>query len=389
MVEGVIEAPSESVAIEKINELGYVPIMVTGTSKSHEEPRAGITASRGGHHPQVVLFSRHLARLIKSGVPLLKAIQVLAEQSRESAFRNILESIESEIRKGKTLSQAMSAYPETFSTTYVAIVRAGEVSGGLEEALSRMAAHLKKQKDLRSKVLRALAYPVFLGGAGILSIFFIITFIVPRLSKMFLDIGQALPLPTRLIIAMGGWMQRYWLLFLLVAALVIFAVPKFIKKYLGEDFFDEWKLKLPLVGEFVLKTEFARFSRTLELSLTNGLSFLEALGTAIPVVENAVLRKALENCYLKIEKGDSFGRTLGQEARFPRFTANLIAIGEESGNLNGVLAEIAEAYEEDTDEILMYLTTLLEPVMILTVGAIVGFIVIAMLLPIFEMNAVF
>lgn len=389
LIEGVIEAPTESDAIEKISQQGYVPVHIALREKV---PTAAAPA-KIGRRPRgklnLYLFSAHLARMIKSGVPILKGMVLLAGQEKDRGLRAVLSAVEREMREGKSLSGALQLHPNVFSPMYVAVVRAGEMGGGLQEALLQMAAYYKKQQELGSKVRRALAYPIVLLAAGVLSIFFVLTFLVPRLQKMFTEMGRDLPFPTRVVLQLGSFMHHYWIGVILVTAALFLFMPRLIKDRFGKNALDTLKLKTPVLGDLVRKIEFSRFCRMFALCLNNGISFHQSLREVIPAVDNAVIRGKLEECSQSVEKGSSFGQSLKKHAFFSELAVNLITLGEESGRVDETLTEIAELYEQEADETLLYLTTFLEPAMILVVGGIIGFIVMAVLLPIFEMNSSF
>ena len=390
LLEGVIEAPNETVAIERISQQGLVPISVTPYQSTPEVKTSHVVlTSTRRRNLEVAAFSRHLASLLRSGVPVFKALHTLADQEKDGGFKRILKAFCEDISKGRTLSQSMERYPGHFSRMYVAILKAGEASGTLQESLVRMATHLKKDEDLRSKVKRALAYPVFLGTAGAATIFFIMAFMIPKLTGLFGDIGEDLPLATRWVMGASQGIQQNWPVLLILLISSFYLIPKIFYRYIGKAFLDGLLLRLPFVGELVMKIEFSRFARTLELSLSNGLGFLQALRTAIPSIDNQVLRTSIEDCYRSVEKGSSFGSALKKKPYFSQLIAGLVAIGEESGRLAEVMSEISDTYDSEVDDLVGYLTTLLEPAMILVIGGIVGFIVMAMLLPVFEMNLAF
>ena len=388
LIEGVIEAPTEASAIERISQQGVVPVSLSlireKITPDHAAPKPHSVRFKRSEN---FLFSRNLARLIRSGVPILKAIYLLMSQEKDHRIKEVLRSLEREIREGKTLSRAMEPYSQVFSPMYVSVIRAGEMSGRLQEALSQMAVYFKRQEELASKVRRALAYPMVLMVGGLASIFFVITFLVPRLGQVFTTIGHELPFPTRVILKLGSFMQHAWVVLIVVLGILIFLVPRFVRDRVGKQAFDALKLKVPLLGDLIIKVEFARFGRMLGLCFSSGISFVEALRVVIPAVENVIIRNALEDCALSVEKGSSFGQALKRNPLFPDLAINLISVGEESGKVQETLVEMADIYEQETDELLMYLTTFLEPFMILFVGLIIGFIVVAVLLPIFEMNA--
>lgn len=387
VVEGVIEALSESAAIDRITNLGYTPIAVH--EKTDGEGRSAsvlLFRSKRQIRRQVMFFSRHLGSLFKSGIPVLRALMILSEQEKDPYFRDMLEAIAEKIRQGSSFSGAIREFPGFFPSMYVSVVASGEGSGALAESLTRMAVYLKKAEELRNKVTRAMAYPILLLLAGIGTIFFLVTFVVPRLATLFLNMNQDLPWPTKVILGLGDFMSHTYLAWILAGVFVWVFWQWLLSKRQGRSLVDQLKLQMPFFGEIVLKTDLARFARTMEISLSNGISFLNALLLSAPTLANSRLYAVIEGCYEKVERGDSFGACLRQDSFFPIFMSDLILIGEESGKLEEALNEVAETYEQDVDEKIMMLTTLLEPIMILGIGLVIGFIVMGMLLPIFEMN---
>ena len=231
-----------------------------------------------------------------------------------------------------------------------------------------------------------MAYPVLMAVVGIGTIVFMLTFVMPRLMQMFLNMGQALPVPTRILISLSLRLRQWW--FWAITAVVILIIRRQANTGPAKLFLSRLKLYLPVFGKFMLKAELSRFNRTLELLLKSGITILKAIEVAIPVVDNEIIKEQLKISYKELEQGGSFGKSLKNSKLFPTFMTNLIIVGEESGRLTDALSEIASTYERDTEETIKIMTNLLEPVMILIMGLIVGFIVIAMLLPIFEINMI-
>ncbi len=392
LVEGVIEAATETAAVEKISQLGLVPVRIGPNrgSASATNTIIPVFSSSSRRRKQVMRFSRSLASLIKSGVSVLKAIWILSAAEKDANFKIILDTIARHIKEGKTLSEAFEAYPDTFSPMYIATVRAGENSGAMQEVLTRLADYLKKDALFRSKLSRAMIYPAILLTTGVATLVFLLSFMVPKLTQVFVSLNHQLPLPTRIIIAAGNFMQVFWPVVVILVLLVWFVIPWLLAKYLGREAIDAWKLSMPGLGKFAFKSDFSKFARTLELSLTNGVPFIHSLQVATPVLDNHYLRTLIEDATTRILKGETFGRALATEPDvFPDFVTNLISVGEETGRLQEVLMELADGFEQDVDSTLEVATTLIEPLMILMIGGIVGFIAIGMLLPIFEMNTIF
>lgn len=389
-IEGHIEAHSEKEAVEKIAQMGYLPVRIEAekdTSPVRAHARAVMPSGRIRVR-EITVFSRQLASLLKSGVPILKALSIISEQSQGARFKAVLGAIYNAIKDGSNLSSVLASYPNIFSALYVAMVRTGEDSGELPEMLVRLADYRLKQEEMLSRLRMAMAYPALMAVVGIATVVFMLAFVMPRLSGIYANMGQDLPLPTRMLLSASGALSHAWLWlalggFALAASLIL---RKQLKTEPGKLAFSRLKLAMPLLGGLLLKAELARFSRTLELLIRSGIPILRGIDIAVPVLENEVIKKQLRQSYKALEQGGSFGKSLKGSGVFPLFMSNLIAVGEESGRLDDALCEVAASYERDTDEAIRITATLLEPVMILGMGLIVGFIVVAMLLPVFQIN---
>jgi type II secretory pathway component PulF len=234
----------------------------------------------------------------------------------------------------------------------------------------------------------ALAYPILMGIVGVATIVFMLTFVMPRLMQIFINMGQELPLPTRILISISQGLRQWWFWIVLALTIAITVISRQLKTRAGKLSLSLFKLRLPIFGNLTLKAELSRFSRTLELLVKSGIPILKAIDISIPVLDNEIIKNQLRQSYKELEQGASFGRSLKNSKLFPLFMTNLIIVGEESGKLDEALAEVANSYEKDTDEAIRTMASLMEPLMILAMGLVVGFIVIAMLLPIFEINPV-
>ena len=388
VVEGRIEARSEEEAVDKISELGYIPIQVeeekfTG-AKAQPRPLARMYSRIGSR--EITVFTRELASLLKSGVPILDALNIISEQSENLSLRNILKSVHDAVKEGSTLSSALLVYPRVFPALYIAMVRTGENSGMLPGVLMRIAEYRTQQEEMLARFRMAMAYPVLMGMVGLATVIFMLTFVMPRLMKIFLTIEQDLPLPTKILISISSGLRQWWPWILFGVVFLIVIVRRQIKTRAGMMLLSQFYLHLPVFGRFITKAELARFSRTLELLVKNGIPILKSLEVATPVLGNEVIKEHLQKSYKELEQGGSLGKSLKGCVFIPLFMSNLISVGEESGRLAEALGEVAAIYERDTDEAIKVLSSLLEPMMILAMGLIVGFIVVAMLLPLFEIN---
>ena len=387
--EGRIDAASEKEAIEKLSQKGLIPLKLTPQEGGQPQaqgaaPQGGMTARPGGR--AVTLLTRQLASLLKAGVPILKALRIIVEQADDRALKQIIRSVYKEVEQGAVLSGSLARYPASFPPLYIAMVRAGEDSGQLPQVLFKIAAYRNREEEMLSRFRAAMAYPALMAVVGAGTVIFMLTFVLPRLSKLYTDMGQSLPLPTRIVIAVSSALQHWGLVMLALAGVLIYFLVRYLRTQPGRLAVSSLQLSIPLVRSFVMKMELARFSRTMELLLKSGINILRALYITLPVMDNEVLRTELSKSYGDLEQGGSFGQSLRNSARIPLFMSNLLIVGEESGKLDDALAELAENYERDTDETLKAIGGLIEPVLILCMGLVVGFIVVAMLLPVFEMN---
>jgi len=387
IVEGSIEAESEKEAIEKLSRTGYLPLSVKeARGPVKKESRTIVTKQAKARSRDVTIFSRQLSSLLRSGVPILHALNIISEQSESPVLKGILSDIGGAVENGAVLSNVLELYPRTFSPLFVAMIRSGENSGSLPEVLLRIADHRIKQEEMLSRFRMAMAYPILMAAVGAGTIIFMLTFVAPRLANLFLRIGEDLPLPTQILISISRGIQQWWIWIVLALAVIVFAIKKQAGTRSGKMFFSFLSLRLPVFGKFILNAELSRFARTLELLIRNGVSILRSIDIAIPVLQNEMIKSELRKSHQELEQGGSFGRSLKNSPFCPPFMSNLIIVGEESGKIEEALAEVASSYERDTDETMRVMSSLLEPLMILIMGLIVGFIVIAMLLPIFEIN---
>jgi general secretion pathway protein F len=385
IIEAKIEAASEEEAVERINAMGYVPMRIEEeVSDSLEQPVFSTKGPVKVKSREITVFSRQLATLIRSGVPILRAINIIMEQSESRTLKNVLKDIHDGLKEGATFSSCLAAHPGCFSSLFIAMIRAGEDSGSLPDALLRITEYRTKQEELISRLRMALAYPVLMALVGLGTIVFMLTFVIPRLTKIFANMGQSLPAPTSALISISKALSQGWF-WVVLAAIILLSIRQ-ARTNAGKAHLSRLKIRLPLFGKIILKANLSRFCRTLELLIKSGIPILKAIGIAVAVVNNEIIKEKLKTSYKELEQGGSFGRSLKTSRLMPVFMTNLIIVGEESGKLAEALSEVADSYERETDEAVKIMTNLLEPLMILGMGLVVGFIVVAMLLPIFEIN---
>jgi type II secretory pathway component PulF len=384
-VTGVMDAESREVVLTRLDAMGLSAVSVEA-----QENRPGFA---GGHWrvrrvrgSEITLFSRQLASLIRSGVPILRALSTIREQTESTTFADVVRDLEDTIRDGQMLSGALARHPDLFPELYVNMVRSGESGGVLDTILYRLAESREQDEEMRRKVESALAYPILIVVVGLVTVAVLLGFFLPRVAGLFRDYTQ-LPLVTRMLIAAGDFVHHYWywLVFAVVLVLAVFKRLSAMEK--GRLFVDRLKLGVPLLGRCLLQAETARFARTLALLIDAGIPIDRALALSGATLRNAVLQEEIEQVRQStVRQGDTVSAGLKRSRSFPVFVANMAAVGEEGGKLDEALVEVAGFYEHQVDQFTRLVTSLIEPVLILVVGVLVGFIVAAMLLPIFKLS---
>ena len=393
LVKGVITAKSQSEAVNKLSRMGYVPVRVV-LGEAKKSGRTPYTAKQIRHQGlfnkiggrELTIFTEQLASLLKARVPLLEAMSVLCGQAKNPNLKEIISHSVSEIRDGKTLSQSLSRYPKVFPVLYINMLESGEKGGVLEETLLRLSDFRDKQEETKAKVTAALVYPIFIIIVGIASVLVLLTFVIPRMSSLFSDAGQVLPLPTRILLSISALLKNYWYWGLIAVTIIAFIFNRYRRGEKEKKILDKFKLKLPFIGDFLKKSVMIEFTRTLALLLASGIPLFCALKMTIPTLDNEIIKSELDLVYKDIVDGASFEQSMKRSFWFPDFMVNMLAVGEKGGNLEEVLLDVAAFYERETNRVIKVVTSLIEPVIILVLGLVIGFIVLAMLLPIFQIN---
>jgi type II secretory pathway component PulF len=379
-VVGEVDAQNADAAIDAVARLGLIPVSVD------EKTTDSIGRTGQVRLKELYGFTRQLANLLRSGVPLLQAIEVLGKQNRNAYFTRVLGDVLVNVRNGRSFSSSLSDHPQIFSELFVAMTRAGEESGKLSELLTNLALYYRKQDEIVTRVRGALVYPVFMLSVGILTVIFILTFVMPRITVLFEGMNTSLPWPTLVVMGASRFVAKGWpVIFVMVLFLAILFRSVNVKRALGK-LFGRAMAALPFLRELFIKIDIERLSRTMSLLLESGIPILKALEIVIPTLGQENIQKELWVCQGKIAGGMGFGEALREASVVPDVFAQLIAIGEESGELSEALTDIADTYEQEISEFTKAFSNLLEPVMILAVGLVVGFIVFAMLMPVFQMD---
>ena len=389
--KGIVDAGNMAAARQKLRETDVFPVEIAETADMKREETAGrgraVHLFRKVGLRELSVMTRQLATLLGAGLPLVPSLSALVAQIRHPALRTTLARIREEVNEGNSLTQSMSHFPEVFPPFYINMVRAGEASGTVNLVLDRLADFNESQQALRMKIRSALAYPIFMFFIGSGVLFFLVTFVVPNITNIFREMHQTLPGVTVFLIVVSGFLKAFWWIIGLVLVAAIFGFRYAVRKTeRGHYLWDVFKLNAPLFGDLNRKLAVARFSRTLGTLLQSGVPLLAALEIARNVVNNVVIAAEIRRSAKDVEEGQSLSAPLSRSGFFPPIAVEMIAVGEQSGNMEAMLFRIAQAYETEVEANILLLTSLLEPAMILAMGVVVGFVVISVLLPIFEMN---
>lgn len=390
-VEGALEAENRDDAVNKLAARGLFPVDIREEAAVKKQaqkiaPRKAKKGSRKISPHEVLNFTRKLTTLVRARVELLASLKILYEQTENSRFQDIILEIYNITKEGKPLSESLAQFPSLFSPLFVNIVRAGEASGRLDSALEQIAEFLSREENLRTKVRVALTYPTLLLFIGLVSIFVLMNFVVPRLKPIFDGMGKDLPLITKIILKMSVVSNKSWGIILGVSAVVIFVLYR--RK--GADFFARIArkviVKLPVLKRLVYNQELAHFSRALTLLLKSGVPALKSMEVATPTIEDQKLKKSLESACKSVAAGQTLSKSMETLTSLPVFFTKMIAVGEESGRLAEVLDEISSSYVQQIEADITLITSLLEPILILFLGSVLGTIVLSILLPTFQMT---
>lgn len=402
-VTGALQAESRAAALSRLKSQGMYPMVLqaavaggaapvmAGAAVSTTAPKIG--AGKGFQiFPQRVsasdlaLFTRQLASLFNAGLNMARCLDTLIDNCENSTLKSTLEQVRAGVQGGSSLWESMGEHPRIFTELYVSLVRAGEASGQLGNVLERLADSLEKQEETKSRIKSALAYPTMLILAGFGAVTFILVFLVPRFAKIFASLNRPLPTPTLILLAIQGFVSQYGWLVVIGAVLARVALQQWEKTEGGGLFLDSFRMRLPLLGPLVHKDAVSRFCRTMSTLVQGGVPILTSFEVAERAVGNRVLRLAIQQVRDSVREGENLAGPLRRTGVFPGLVTNMIAVGEETGNLDEMLGRVADAYDAEVSNKMRQLTSLVEPAVILMMGAIIGTIVISMLVPVLELS---
>lgn len=386
VVEGELEAADEQALVRLLQDSGQIPLR-TGPARQGRGLRRSL-ARRNGRIKQtdIASFTAELATLLQAGLPLDRALQILIDLAEREDLQQLMRRIQERVHQGAAFSDALEAQGGTFSPLYVNLVRAGEAGGTLEDALARLAQYLERARSLRESVVSALVYPTILLTVAAISVALLLVLVVPQFSQLFADMGQALPTATRVVIALGDGVRDWWWLMLLSVTLAVLYFRSLLAKPGFRLRWDEAMLRLPVWGDLVRKVEMARLGHTLSTLLHNGVPVLRSIQIAGAVVSNRTLRASLDEAADQLKKGRGLAEPLLESGRFPRLAVQMIKVGEESGQLDEMLARVADVYDREVKAAIARALALLEPILIVGLGIVIAGIILSILVAVLSVN---
>jgi len=391
IAKGIIDADSPRLARAKLRRSGIFPTEIMTDRHTKKSVAEGVSIGElftRVRIQDISIMTRQMATLVGAGLPIVEALNALIDQTENARLKKVITQVRESVNEGSSLADAMSRFPKVFSELYVNMINAGESSGALDIILKRLADFMENQVILKNKVLSTLSYPIILALVGIAILSFLLVYVVPKVVRIFDELQQALPIPTLVLISVTDFLRDYWWVLLVVIGGSMLALRQYVATENGHRNYDRMILKLPITGKLLRIIVTTRFARTLAILLNSGIPLLQSMDIARAVVDNAVISEAIESAKEGIREGESIAEPLRRSNIFPSMVTHMIAVGEKTGELEQMLFKVSEAYDNEVETIISRMTTLLGPFVILVLGGIVLFIVLAILLPMFEMNQI-
>jgi type IV pilus assembly protein PilC len=379
---GEIEAPDRSSAV---GELRRRAILVTKIAEKTAPKMMSFKFGGKVKDKEMAIFTRQFSTMIDAGLPLVQCLNILAEQSESKTLRSVTGQVARHVEAGSTLADALRRHPRTFDDLFTNLVEVGEAGGILDVVLQRLAAYIEKAAALKRKVKAAMVYPCAIIGVALLVVIFMLTFVIPTFAQMFKDLGADLPLPTKVVMMLSDFVRSYILLIIAGMIGAVMALRSYYRTEGGRATIDALMLKLPVFGTLVRKVAVARFTRTLGTLVQSGVPILDGLRITARTAGNKVVEKAVLQCRAAVTEGKTLADPLRTSGVFPPMVTQMISVGEQTGALDAMLSKIADFYDDEVDTAVSTLTSLLEPIMIVFLGVVVGGLVVAMYLPIFKL----
>lgn len=389
LVSGMLEGENEAEVVAALDRMGYSVIKIRPQEKVVFSWEIASAFFKRIQKQEVFIFTRQLATLLRTGMALSPSLATICEQTVNKKFKFILEDVQQSVQEGKSFSQALSRHPQVFSELFISMVEVGETGGILDRVLDRLATLGTQELETYSRIKSALVYPIILVTLAFLVVSFLVVLVLPKFVMVFQASGARLPLPTRAVMGLSWLVRRFWLLFLIGPGIAGFWFRNYIRRPEGKFRFHSWILRLPVFGKLYAKIQVARFSRTLSVLTSSGVPLLQALIVVERIITNVVIRRIIQNIRRSITEGQPLVEPFKTSGFFSPMVVQMISTGEKTGRLDKMLEEIASFYEPEIEYTIKNLTTLLEPFMLLTMGILVAFIALSVLLPIFNLIKVF
>lgn len=391
LVQGNLESPDSGTVADQLVGSGIIPVEIfpaAGSVKSSAEVWLGRALGQRVKPIDLMLFSRQMYTLLKAGVPMLRSLAGLQESTQNPALVEVIRSVRTSLDSGREFSAAMRQHPDVFSPLYISLVQVGEITGLLDEVFLRLYRHLEFEKEMRERVRAALRYPAFVVVAMVIALAVVNVFVIPAFSQVFKGFHVQLPLMTRLLIGVSDFSVRFWPLVLALAAAAYFGFRAYTRTTVGKYHWDKIKLRIPIAGPIILKATLARFARSFALAIKSGVPLVQALSVVARVVDNEFVARHIEQMRDGIERGESISRTATNTGIFTAIVLQMIAVGEETGELDDLMREVAEMYERDVDYEVKTLGAQLEPILISGLAVLVLILALGIFLPIWELGKV-
>ena len=382
--KGIMEASSSEMVEAQLKRYGFSGISVKEEKKRTELKIPGLGAKKI-QSKDLVVFTRQFATMIDSGLPLVQCLDILAGQQQNSTFKQVLYKVKEDVESGSTFADALGKHPNAFDELYVNLVAAGEVGGILDTILNRLAAYIEKAMKLKKKVKGAMVYPTTIMAIAVIVVGVILIFVIPTFAKMFADFGGDLPAPTKFVIALSNFLVRYFLVIIGALFFINFSIRKYYKTPKGKKTIDRMLLNAPIIGPLIRKVSVAKFTRTLGTMISSGVPILDGLDIVAKTAGNKIVEEAIMKVRQSISEGKTIAEPLAESGVFPPMVVQMIAVGEATGAMDAMLNKIADFYDDEVDDAVGALTSMMEPLLMVFLGTTVGGLVVAMYLPIFKL----
>ena len=387
-VEGSMDGRDEETVVQSLHQLGYIPIRIISAQEKGTGFRLSSFLPQRVGMKDLLVFTQEFSTLISAGLPIDRSLNILGTLTENGRLREVVKDVLKRIEGGNSLAEALGQYPRIFSKLYVNMVKAGESGGFLETILSRLAQYLQSTKEIRDYLISVMIYPLILTIVSGISVTILVTFVIPRFARIFSGLGQTIPLPTQIMLFASQFVKNYWWAGLGAIVLIYLGLRIYLQQEERKFRWDQFKLRWIAVGDLIKKIEVARFSRTLGTLLQSGVPILPALNLVKEVSQNRAISRSIADIHDRLREGKGISKSLEKTEVFPPLAVHMIGVGEETGRLDEMLMKVADTYEENIQNSLKRFVSLLEPMIILIMGAVVGFIVISMLLAIFSINEI-